>query len=113
MTAFCPICQKSTFKTTLHHQYVCINCQTPVIPPRRYTMSEKRRQAYARLWAIGHFSKAGEKGGNTTKRRKLAENANYYSDIGTVGGLTLASQRGTAYMGMLGRISAEAKKGVA
>lgn len=52
----------------------------------------------------------GRKGGNTTKARKLAENQDYYSNIGALGGNKLKEMKGIEYFGKIGSMKKGSKK---
>jgi general stress protein YciG len=50
------------------------------------------------------FAAIGQKGGLTTKRRKLEENPNYYSEIGLKGGDIMKKTRGKEFYSQIGKM---------
>lgn len=56
------------------------------------------------------FTYIGKKGGDKTKRRKLAENPNYYSDIGNIGGATIKRTYGRDFYSRIGKIGRRGPK---
>lgn len=51
------------------------------------------------------FAMIGRKGGMKTKQRKLRDNPNYYSDIGSLGGETMKQTRGKEFYSKIGKMS--------
>ena len=72
-------------------------------------MTEAKRKAIEKLQAKGHFKKIGRKGGNMTKKRKLAENPNYYAEIGHKSGMALLASRGVRFFSEIGKIGKRSK----
>jgi general stress protein YciG len=51
------------------------------------------------------FAMIGRKGGMRTKQRKLRDNPNYYSEIGSLGGETMKQTRGKEFYSKIGKLS--------
>lgn len=51
------------------------------------------------------FAMIGRKGGMKTKQRKLRDNPNYYSEIGSLGGETMKQTRGKEFYSKIGKMS--------
>ncbi len=57
-----------------------------------------------------YFARIGRLGGLKTKERKLTENPNYYSDIGTLAGNKIVAERGKEYYSMLGKMPSKTNR---
>ena len=73
-------------------------------------MTDAKRQAVEKLRASGHYQKAGAKGGNMTKKRKLADDPEYYSRIGRISGLALLESRGVEFYSAIGSLPKKSRK---
>lgn len=67
-------------------------------------ISEKRRAAIERLKASGHFQRAGKIGGDKTKQ-KTVEDPEYYSKVGTRGGVALYEKYGRDHMSKISAVT--------
>ena len=50
------------------------------------------------------FAAIGKKGGLSTKRRQLADNPNYYAEIGLKGGDAMKQSHGKAFYSKIGKM---------